>query len=142
MKKTGLLAAALFAFSAAAEGIAMKTPGVLYDAPSEQARPLFILTAGYPLRQISRVDGWRKVGLHTGENGWVRENDAAPKKSAVVSAETAAVRFSPSPDAAEVFYARRGVVLNIVGENGGWTEVSHQDGETGFVNSSDLWTNL
>ncbi|MBE8159036.1 MAG: SH3 domain-containing protein [Betaproteobacteria bacterium] len=137
-----VLAAALFAFSlAAAESLVLRAPGILYDGPSAQAAPLFILTAGYPLREISRVDGWRKVGLPDGENGWVRDNLAQSKRAAVVVAELAAARFSPSADAAEVFYARKGVALEVLGESGGWTEVRHQDGETGYMRAADLWTN-
>ena len=144
MNIKAVLAAAVLAgaYSAAAEGVVLRAPGVLYDAPSAQARGLFVLTAGYPLKEISRVDGWRKVGLPDGANGWIKDSLALPKRAAVVVAEMAAAKFSPAPDAAEVFYARKGVVLEVLGEKSGWTEVLHPDGETGFISAADLWTNL
>ena len=136
-----LLLALLLVAPAMAEGLVLRAPAVLYDGPSERALPLLILTGGHPLRPISGVDGWRKVAIAAGANGWVRERHARSLRAAVVTAKTAAVRLSPAAAAAEVFYARQGVVLEVLRAAGGWLEVAHADGETGYVAHADVWLN-
>ncbi|MGI9307346.1 MAG: SH3 domain-containing protein [Gammaproteobacteria bacterium] len=143
--RAGLFALAAFAAyaagGAAAEGFVLRAPAVLFDGPSREAAKLFILDAGHPLRQVSRVDGWRKAQLHGGEIGWVQDSLARQKRAAVVAEDLAAVRVSPSPSAAPVFYARKGVILEVLGESDGWLEVLHAGGETGYAPSAALWKN-
>ncbi len=144
MRKTRLFVMLLCAVAAApasATGAVLREPAVLYDSHSERATPLFILAAGHPLREVSRVDGWRKVSLFTGESGWVRERFVRAARAAAVSAEMTAARSSPSFSAPEVFYARRGVVLEVLRTEGAWLEVLHSDGETGYAPAAELWTN-
>lgn len=136
-----LLGAVAMVATAAGESAVLREPAVLYDSHSAQATPLFILGAGYPLREVSRVDGWRKVSLFTGESGWVRERLVRAARAAAVSVEMTAARASPVNSAPEVFYARRGVILEVLQTRGGWLEVLHADGETGYVPAADLWTN-
>lgn len=141
MRKIFALLLCALTNAALADGAVLREPAVLYDAHSERATPLFILAAGHPLREVSRVDGWRKVSLFTGESGWVRERFVRAAKAAAVSAEMTAARSSPAASAPEVFYARRGVVLEVLRADGAWLEVLHPDGETGYAPAADLWTN-
>ena len=125
----------------AADSLVLHEPATLYDGPSSQATPLLILTAGYPLKEISRVDGWRKVIIDSGDSGWVRELYLRQKPAAIVTADTIVARSSPSPAAPAVFYGRRNLTLDVLGEKNGWVEVLHADGETGYVLFSDVWVN-
>lgn len=140
-RKVALIVAACFAMSASAQGVALNAPAALYQGPSAQAGAMFVLSVGYPLRQISSVDGWRKVILDSGETGWIREALADNLKAAIVTAELAAVRSSSISNAPLVFYARKGVALTVLAVDAGWAEVSHADGEIGYVSLSDLWLN-
>ena len=141
-KFAAFLFCAVAAVSPSAAGVVLREAAVLYDSHSAQSTPLLILTAGYPLREISRVDGWRKISLHTGESGWVRERQVRPLRAGVVVAELAAVRVSPENNAPESFYARRGVVLEVLQNTGAWLEVLHPDGETGYIRIADIWANF
>ena len=133
--------AASFVQMAAAVGMVVQGPTVLYDGPSAAAKKMLILGAGHPLREISRAAGWRKVITYTNDGGWVRESQVAQKRAVVVDANLAAVRSSPSPTAAEVFQVRQGVVLEVLRETNGWLEVLHADGETGYMLLAEAWTN-
>lgn len=133
---------ALAAAPAAAGGWRATAPAVLYDAPSAAAGKLLILSGGHPLREISRVDGWRKVTIFSGEIGWVREEKTAPFEAVVVVSDRAAARVAPNAAAAAVFFAQRGVVLEALEAFAdGWIKTVHPDGEVGFVQVGDGWVN-
>jgi SH3-like domain-containing protein len=125
-----------------AEGIITTLPTPIYDAPSAKARAKVILSGGHPLRQISRVHGWRKVRNFANEEGWVAETDIRDSWHAVVTTERADIRVDPSDTADLVFHARKGVVLEVLARaHGGWLQVLHVDGESGYVRRGDLWLN-
>ena len=87
----------------AAESLQTLEPTTLFDGPSKKANPRFILSGGYPLKEISRVHGWRKVLIFSGEIGWVREKKTRPQQAVVVKNNNAAVRFEPSDDSPPIF---------------------------------------
>jgi len=139
-----LLAAGVFCAyfaAAAADGFHTTQPTVLFDAPSAQARPKVILSGAHPVRQVSSVEGWRKVLTHGGDEGWVAQDDLRAFRGVVVSTDNAAVRVDPNERAAAVFLANRGVVLEVLGSDGKWMQVVHKDGESGYILSSMVWRN-
>lgn len=136
-------ASAMFAPSAAAEGLAAVRAVVLYDGPAASAGELLILSRGYPLKQISAVTGWRKVLLPGGENGWVRAAEVRKLKAAVALSEGVIVRADPGENAAGVFFAQAGVVLEVLGQaRPGWWQVLHADGEAGYAAAGEVWVNF
>src|SRR4029079_9230962 len=46
---------------------------VLYDAPSRQATPLFVVSRSYPLEVIVNLEAWVKVRDHAGALTWVEK---------------------------------------------------------------------
>ena len=136
-----LLTLALISAPATARGLQTREPAVLFDAPSAKARPLFILAGGYPVRELSRIAGWRKVSTVDGDNGWVQAKIVSPLRAAVVIADQAAIRQAPNSGAPMVFYAQSGVLLEVLGDARGWLEVLHADGETGYITAAEVWVN-
>ncbi|HJS38151.1 MAG TPA: SH3 domain-containing protein, partial [Burkholderiales bacterium] len=70
------LAALLLALAAAvAQAGEFKSVGepaaVLYDAPSRNAKPLYVVSRHYPVEIIVNLDAWVKVRDHTGALAWV-----------------------------------------------------------------------
>lgn len=128
---------------ALAEGWRTTEPAVMYDAPSERSTPKLIVSGGFPLRQMSAVHGWYKVLSHSGESGWVAAAHLRRGKYAIVVADRAAARAEPHAAAAAVFFARRGVVLEVLGRaRQGWLKVLHQDGEVAYLLETDSWLNF
>lgn len=126
---------------AVAEGLLTRTPAVLYDGPATNAKPLIIVSGNQPLRQISKIHGWHKVSTYAGDTGWVAADDLRAGNYSVVLADRAAVFAQPSAESAVVFYAKRGVVVEVLGNNGGWLQVVHQDGEVGYLAPRQVWLN-
>jgi len=120
---------------------------ILYDAPSQKARPLFILGHDTPLEVIVPVEGWVKVKDADGTFGWVEKKALADKRMLLVRAPFAEVRASADEKAPLVFRAEPGVLLELgepltsaaAASMPGWVKVKHQDGQTGFVRITQVF---
>ena len=115
---------------------------IVYDAPSEKARAEFVLGARYPLRGLASVYQWEKIEMPDGGIGWVQRDDVIQRRAAVVRVERATVFAEPNANSDIVFAARKGVILLATAEeSGGWVQISHLDGEIGYVESGLVWRN-
>ncbi len=113
---------------------------ILYDAPSAQARKLFLLTRYYPVEIIVTLDKWVKVRDATGALAWVEAARLSPRRTVVVTAPQADVRQAPSASAPVVFSAEKDVALELVEFTGnGWVKVRHRDGQSGYVDMNQVW---
>ena len=113
---------------------------VLYDAPSSKARKLFIVNRGYPLEVMVQVEGWVKVRDATGTRAWAESKMLDAARTVLVRAAAVTIRQKPAEDAPSVAEVRRDVLLNVVEPAaGGWIQVKHRDGATGFVRAADVW---
>lgn len=129
-----LLALAAAFCLARAEGlITASQPVVVYDAPSKNGRPLYLLGLHYPLLPISATAGWYKVCLHDGDTGFVNRRDTRTGETAVILSRTA-VRAKPQSSSRVIFNAARGLLLNVRGEPvGNWLPVQHSSGKVGYA---------
>ena len=113
---------------------------VLYDAPSSKARKLFIVNRGYPLEVIVQVEGWVKVRDATGALAWAESKMLEATRNVMVRTASANIRQKPAEDAPSVAEVRRDVLLSVVEPAaGGWIQVRHRDGATGYVRAADVW---
>ena len=124
-----------------ADGLETKRPAVLFDAPSNKAKAWLILSGGYPVRQISTVDNWRKVVTASGDSGWLAAADVRSARRAIIVVNRATVRVDPNDSASPVFYAQRGVVLELLQGSSRWLQVLHPDGESGYIETTAVWKN-
>jgi SH3-like domain-containing protein len=139
-----LLAAAfcLLALPAAAGEFRVVGEGaaVLYDAPSRQATPLFVVTRYYPLEIVVEVEGWAKVRDHTGTISWVEKRLLTDKRMVVVTAASAEAHERPEDAAPVAFVAAQNVALELVEPApAGWLHVRHADGADGFLRATACW---
>lgn len=113
---------------------------ILYDAPSTQARKLYLLSRDYPVEIIVSLDKWVKVRDATGALAWVETGKLAARRTLLVTAPVAEVRQAPQATAPVVFRAEKDVVLELVEFTGdGWVRVRHRDGLGGYVQMNQLW---
>lgn len=127
---------------AMARGLATTAPAVLYDSHSDEARKLFVLTAGHPLRQIAAVDGWYKVMTYNDKSGWIKANQVRPWSGAVVLEDKVPVYTEDNiVRSSKAFYAQKHVLLEVLGVKGVLVEVQHKDGEKGYVVFDRVWLN-
>jgi SH3-like domain-containing protein len=140
-----LAAAATFGAGAAsaAEFRSVAQAAVLYDGPSKQARKLFAAPRGMPLEVVSTLGQWVKVRDVSGDVVWIERTDLAERR-AVVTTAIATVRREPQDAAAQVLQTDRGVLLELVDPAavpapGGWLQVRHRDGGSGWIRVADVW---
>lgn len=113
---------------------------ILYDAPSVQAKRLFVVGKYYPLEIIVNLEQWTKVRDSAGDLAWIEKKHLRDARMVVVTVARADVRQTPGRDTPLVFQAERDVVLELV-ENGsaGWLKVRHRDGQIGFILANQVW---
>lgn len=112
---------------------------VLHDGPSKDSAKLFVLTRDYPVEIIIVTEGWVRVRDDTGAFGWVEAKSLSNRRTVLVKSQTADARQSPNENSPVVFKAEAGLVLELQAISGGWAQVRHRDGASGYLRLSQLW---
>jgi len=112
---------------------------ILYDAPSNKAKKLFVVNRYMPFEQVVVLDKWVKV---RDRSGAVLGGKAGVDQQAlcicVVATAGCARRTRPWCGAPVPGAAASSTGAHRV--NGrGWVKVRHQDGEVGYVRSTEVW---
>ncbi|HWQ40082.1 MAG TPA: SH3 domain-containing protein [Burkholderiales bacterium] len=111
---------------------------ILYDAPSKDSARLFVLSRDYPVEVIIGTDGWVRVRDDSGAFGWVEAKSLSNRRTVMVKTPAEA-RQAPNDSAPAVFKAEQGLVLELQTIVGGWAQVRHRDGASGYLKLSQLW---
>ena len=113
---------------------------ILYDAPSIEAKKLFVVNRYMPFEQVVTLDNWVKVRDRTGGLYWVERRVLSGKRYVYALLPLLDVRMAPDFSAARVFQVRQQVALEFLElTSAGWFKVRHLDGNTGFVRSTEVW---
>ena len=138
-----LLGLLLLAASTGAAALEYRAVGaeaaVLYDAPSAQAKKIYILSQYYPVEVIVTLDRWMKVRDASGALAWIETSALGDKRSVLVKVPEADIRSQPDNAAPLVFKAERDVALELVEITGAWVKVKHRDGLIGYIAAKDVW---
>ena len=144
MKFVPLLVLAAATLVSAAQAAEFKSvgndPAILYDAPSERGRKVFIAPRGMPVEIVLTYGEWSKVRDVAGDLAWIETKALASKRNVIVRAATARILANPEDNAAPVFVAERGVMLELTEPPASaWIKVRHRDGQAGFARALDVW---
>ena len=149
MKRSLACAVALAALSAALAAPAARSaefksvgaaPAILYDAPSERGRKMFVAPRGMPVEVVLSYGEWTKVRDVAGDLSWVEAKALDNRRHVVVSVAGAKVRASADEAGAVVFTADKGVLLELAEPiSSGWVKVRHREGQGGYIRAADIW---
>ncbi|MBL8484516.1 MAG: SH3 domain-containing protein [Rhodocyclaceae bacterium] len=143
MRRAGVFAAALLLAlpCAAGDWKSITEAAVLYDAPSVQAKPQYIIARGTPVEVVRAQAGWIKVREPGGKLAWVESRLLSDQHTVMVTAPRASIHAQPDTGSARVFEAEKDVLLDLLGDTApaGWVKVKHRDGLTGYVRISQVW---
>lgn len=140
-----LLSLPLFSSVAAGAGVSdfrsLAEPAILYDAPSKQGKPLFIISRYTPVETVVSIDRWVKVREPGGALLWVERRQLSDKRTVIVTAARAEIHQKPDVAAPLAFEAAKDVVLELGDKpaSDGWIGVRHRDGTTGFIRTTQVW---
>lgn len=113
---------------------------ILYDAPSLKAKKLFVVNRYMPFEQVVALNDWVKVRDRSGGLYWVEKKSLSDKRYVFAVTPLLDVRASADFSASVVFRVRQQVALERIESTGtGWIKVRHQDGESGYVRSTEVW---
>jgi SH3-like domain-containing protein len=128
------------AFAHAIEYRSVNAPAILFDAPSEKGKRLFIVAPGTPVEVVVTLDKWVKVRDAGGALAWIESRALADQRTVMVTAARATVRQRAAEDAPATFEAVKDVVLELAAPPAdGWVQVRHKDGATGYLRVSEVW---
>ena len=114
---------------------------ILYDAPSEAAKKVLLLSQYYPVEIIVNLGDWLKVRDAKGSINWVEAKQLSNKRTVLVSVNHAEIRQGPDPTSNLVATLEKDVVLEVTEAqlNNGWIKVKHRDGAAGYILISSTW---
>jgi len=115
-------------------------PAVLYDAPTERGRRVFVAPRGMPVEVVLSYNGWTKVRDAAGDLSWVESKLLDNARTVVVSAASARIHAAADEASQVVFSADRGVLLELLEPpSSDWLKVRHRDGQSGYVKAAEVW---
>lgn len=115
-------------------------PAILYDAPSERGRRVFVAPRNMPVEVVLTYNQWSKVRDADGDLSWVESKALSNLRMLIVSAAKAQIHAAADETSAVLMVATKGVLLEPL-ELGrsDWLRVRYRDGQTGYVKASEVW---
>jgi SH3-like domain-containing protein len=115
-------------------------PAVLYDAPSEKGRKIFVAPRNTPVEVVLSYGDWVKVRDVAGDLSWVEAKALVPKRHVIANVAGIKLRAAGDEAAAVVATADQGVVFELAEPvASGWIKVRHREGLIGYVKAAEVW---
>jgi SH3-like domain-containing protein len=114
---------------------------VLYDAPSNAAKKVLLLSQNYPVEVVVNLGDWLKVRDAQGALNWIEAKQLSNKHTVLITANNAEIRQVAEANSTLVARVEKDVVLEVADAklNNGWLKVKHSDGATGYILISSIW---
>lgn len=113
---------------------------ILYDAPSTRAKKEFVVNRYTPYEVVVSIAGWVKVREYGGQMHWIESANISPKRYILAMRPVVDVFQLPEFTSGLLFQVGQNVILEWIETTGtGWVKIRHEDGDVGFVRSSDVW---
>jgi SH3-like domain-containing protein len=142
--RRALVALSLFSAAGAALAIDYRSVSVpaaiLFDAPSLQAKKLYLIKAQTPVEVVVKLEGWFKVRDAEGTLAWLESRNLSERRTLVVTSSQGEIRQSDKPDSPVLAELDKWVAIEFMEPaSPGWAKVRHRDGATGYIRSTQVW---
>jgi len=121
--------------------LSVSTPdAVMFDAPSDKAKKIFLAPGGMPVEVVSVLRAWVKVRDPLGDLAWIRRDSLSDRRMVMATA-IAVMRREARSDSTPWFSVDRGVVVELLEERpiNGFLKVRHEEGQIGFIHPAQVW---
>ncbi len=144
MWRRTLLALSLISAAGAALAIDYRSvdvpAAILYDAPSQKGKKLYLIKAQTPVEVVVRLDGWFKVRDAEGTLAWIEARYLAERRTLVVTAAQGEIHQADKQDAPVLTQLDKWVAVDFLeAASPGWVKVRHRDGAIGYIRSTQVW---
>lgn len=134
----------LAAATGAAHAVEFKSvgaaPAILYDAPSQKGKKVFVAPREMPVEVVLTYGEWSKVRDATGELAWVDSRALSATRTVVTTVAGAKVRAAADEKSPVAFTADKGVLFELMEPPAsGWVRIKHRDGQSGYVKVAEVW---
>ena len=115
-------------------------PAILYNAPSERGRKIFIAPRGMPVEIILTQNGWSKVRDVAGDLAWIDASVLTSKRNVIVTSANIKLHTTAEENAVVVATIDKGVLLELLAPPAaGGVKLKHKDGPSGFAKTVEVW---
>jgi len=116
----------------------------LRSGPGQKYKIKWEYGKGFPLKILSRKNGWLKVSDFERDTGWIQKDLLGPKPHLVVKVNKNKkrkinIRSGPGTRFKIVGKAYYGVVFETIQQKKGWVKVKHETGLVGWIKRTLLW---
>lgn len=94
--------------------------------------------AGLPLRITAESGNWRRIEDFEGERAWVHVATLSSQRTALITAESAALRADAKPKSRVRAWMKAGVVAVLLDCKAGWRKL-RISGRSGWVPADQVW---
>jgi len=112
---------------------------LLYTNPDDKSQALWELDRGYPLKVISRKDGWIQVQDFEKDKGWIKASTVDKTPHHIVRVHIGNIRTGPGLKNRLIGQAARYELLSTVSKKSSWVQVKRKNGQTGWIAESLVW---
>ncbi|MFZ2267409.1 MAG: SH3 domain-containing protein [Azonexus sp.] len=113
---------------------------ILYDAPSQKGKKLYLIKAQTPVEVVVRLDGWFKIRDAEGTLAWIESRQLGERRMLIVTTASAEVRQADKPEAPVLKQLEKWMAIEFVeAASPGWAKVRQRDGAIGYVRASQVW---
>ena len=113
---------------------------ILYDAPSQAAKKLYLIREQTPVEVVVRLGNWVKVRDAEGTLAWIDAAALSEQRKLIVTARSAEIRQADSSSASVLMELAKWVVLDYLEPAAaGWVKVRHRDGVIGYLRTTQVW---
>ena len=117
-----------------------ESSAILYDAPSINAKKLFVVNRYMPFEQVVTLSSWVKVRDRSGGLYWVEKRVLSNERYVFALLPVVDVRAAPDFGSKRVFQVYQQIALQVIEPTGaGWLKVRHLDGDVGYVRGTEVW---
>lgn len=144
MWRRALVAVSLIGAAGAALAIDYRSVSVpaaiLYDAPSQAGKKLYLIKGQTPVEVVVRLEGWHKVRDAEGALAWIEAKNLTDKRTLVVTAAKAEMHQADRVESPVLLELDKWVAVDwLEAAAPGWVKVRHRDGVTGYIRSTQVW---
>ena len=93
---------------------------------------------GYPLKEISEYDNWKKIQDFSGRVGWISNSQLSRQEYVITTIPDQYLYKFPTNNSKKIAVVKKESLLKIIKENEGWL-LLESDGIKGWINKKAVW---